>query len=131
MKFNINILYWIAMAGLLVYFAYIRGWIYADFPFITADQAYTILHEDDNVTLLDVRTENEYKYGHIKGTILIPLKELNSQLSKLPKDKKIIVYCQSGNRSITASRLLKKNGFTPINLTGGYLAWRRAGLDKR
>ena len=131
MKFNINILYWIAMAGLALYFAYIKGWIFADFPSISAPQAYSMIREDENSTLLDVRTQAEYNYGHIKGAILIPLTQLKTSLDKLPKNKKIIVYCQTGNRSVTASRLLKKNGYSPINVKGGYLAWRREGLDKK
>lgn len=131
MKLDINVLYWIAMAGLVLYYAYTKGWILADFQSVSATQAYTMIKEDKNSTLLDVRTQGEYNYGHIRGATLIPLKQLEENLSKLPKDKQIIVYCQTGNRSVTASRLLKKNGYTPINVKGGYLAWRKGKLDKR
>lgn len=131
MKFNINILYWIAMVGLVLYYAYTKGWILANFQTIPVTQLYTMIESDKNVTLLDVRTEGEYNYGHIKGAKLIPLDQLKDNLSKLSKDKKIVVYCQSGNRSVSASRLLEKNGYIPINVKGGYLAWRREGLDKK
>ncbi len=119
------------MALLALSYAYMRGWILTDFPSVSATQAYTMIKSDDNITLLDVRTQAEYNYGHIKGATLIPLDKLQDNLSKLSKEKKIVVYCQSGNRSIKASRLLEKNGYLPINLKGGYLAWRREGLDKR
>lgn len=131
MKFNINILYWIAMVGLVLYYAYTKGWILANFQTIPVTQLYTMIESDKNVTLLDVRTEGEYNYGHIKGAKLIPLDQLKDNLSKLSKDKKIVVYCQSGNRSVSASRLLEKNGYIPINVKGGYLAWRRERLDKK
>jgi len=118
-----NILYWIAMAGILVYFSYTKGWILADFEFITPQQAQMLIEEDQNVTLLDVRTVEEFKTGHIRGAKLIPLSKLKANLDKLKKDKqkKIIVYCRSGNRSVAASRILKANGFTPLNVKTGMI----------
>jgi rhodanese-related sulfurtransferase len=116
-----NILYWIAMAGLLLYFSYSKGWILANFESISPKQAQVLLKNDNNVTLLDVRTEEEYKSGHIKGARLIPLGALEANLAKLEADrhKKIIVYCRSGNRSIAASRILEKHGFIPFNVKQG------------
>jgi len=123
MKKYTNILYWIAMAGLLFYIAYSKGWILANFESITPKQAQTLLVNDDNVTLLDVRTIEEYKNGHIRGATLIPLSQLEANLDKLTtqKNKKIIVYCRSGNRSISASRILVKHGFTPLNVKEGII----------
>jgi len=116
-----TVLYWIAMAGILFYFSYSKGWILADFESITPKQAQTLLMNDNNVTLLDVRTIKEYKSGHIRGATLIPLSQLEANLNKLTmqKNKKIIVYCHSGNRSIAASRILEKHGFTPLNVKQG------------
>jgi len=123
MKKYTNILYWIAMAGLLFYIAYSKGWILANFESITPKQTQTLLVNDDNVTLLDVRTIEEYKNGHIRGATLIPLSQLEANLDKLTtqKNKKIIVYCRSGNRSISASRILVKHGFTPLNVREGII----------
>ena len=121
MKKTSNILYWIAMAGLLFYFAYTKGWILANFEFITPKQAEALILNDDNVTLLDVRTVEEYKSGHIRGAKLIPVGKLEANLDKLKADrhKKIIVYCRSGNRSVAASRILEKHGFVPLNVKQG------------
>jgi rhodanese-related sulfurtransferase len=121
MKKTTNILYWIAMAGLLFYFAYTKGWILTNFDSISPKQAQTLILNDDNVTLLDVRTVEEYKSGHIRGAKLIPVGKLEANLDKLKADrhKKIIVYCRSGNRSVTASRILEKHGFVPLNVKQG------------
>jgi len=109
------------MAGLLFYFAYTKGWILANFESITPRQAQTLIQNDDNVTLLDVRTVDEYKSGHIRGAKLIPLGKLEANLDKLKADrnKKIVVYCRSGNRSVAASRILEKHGFVPLNVKQG------------
>lgn len=118
-----NILYWIAMVSLLFWFAYTKGWILANFESIDAKTALTLLENDDNVTLLDVRTIPEYKEGHLRDARLIPLDALSKNLGMLKKvkNKKIIVYCRSGSRSVSASRILGKNGFTPLNVKGGII----------
>ena len=78
------------------------------------------------MTLLDVRTDKEYRQGHIPGSIHVPLEEIGARAKKLRKDKDIIVYCQSGNRSIWAIKRLMGMGFTNLeHLKGGYHAWKR------
>ena len=126
-----NILYWIAMVGLVVYFSYTKGWIFANFESITAKQAQELLQDDINVTLLDVRTIKEFKSGHLRNAKLIPLSELEKNLDKLQADKhkKIIVYCRSGNRSISASRILEKHGFTPLNVKQGMVGLLGTDLE--
>ena len=72
--------------------------------------------------VLDVRSLQEYKEGHIDGAILIPEYELKFRKNELPKnkDEKIIVYCQSGNRSRKACNYLKQIGYKNVyNLFGG------------
>lgn len=117
------------MAGLLFWFAYSKGWILANFDSIEAKQAIYLLENDDNVTLLDVRTIQEYKAGHLRDATLIPLEVLSENLSKLEQDKnkKIIVYCRTGSRSVSASRILEENGFTPLNVKGGIIQLVGAG----
>ena len=117
------ILYWIAMAGLFISFAYSKGWILADFEFVNAKQAIVRLADDSNITLLDVRTVKEYEEKHLKSAINIPVQKLDSSLNRLEKikSKPIMVYCRSGSRSIKASRILEKNGFTPLNVEGGII----------
>jgi len=118
------------MAGMLFWFAYTKGWILANFESIDAKQAIHLLENDENVTLLDVRTIEEYKEGHLRDATLIPVHALADNLGMLKQDKnkKIIVYCRTGNRSVSASRILEKNGFTPFNVKGGILELQGAGV---
>ena len=123
MKKITNILYWVAMVAIVFWFAYTKGWILANFESIDAKTAITLLENDDNVSLLDVRTIEEYKEGHLRDARLIPLQTLSSNLSmlKADKNKKILVYCRSGSRSVAASRILESHGFTPVNVKGGII----------
>jgi rhodanese-related sulfurtransferase len=78
------------------------------------------------MTVLDTRTDKEYKQGHIPGAIHIELSDVGSKAKKLRKDKEMLVYCQNGNRSIWAIKRLMGMGFTNLyNLKGGYGAWKR------
>tara|TARA_B100000575_G_C22744263_1_gene444749 strand:+ start:261 stop:491 length:231 start_codon:yes stop_codon:yes gene_type:complete len=67
----------------------------------------------------------EHADGAIPNTDCIPLQEIGQRLSELNdyKDKKIIVYCRSGNRSEKATKILKENGFDAFNLIGGMNSW--------
>jgi NADPH-dependent 2,4-dienoyl-CoA reductase/sulfur reductase-like enzyme/rhodanese-related sulfurtransferase len=76
--------------------------------------------------LLDVRRPDEYACGSIPGSTHIPLDELRQRLSELPRDREIITYCQSGQRSYIAARLLIQHGLRVRNLTGSYRTWRAA-----
>lgn len=121
------ILYWIAMAGMFASFAYSKGWILADFESINAKKAITLLENENNITILDVRTLKEYSNQHLLNAKHIPVQKLTENLSMLKDDKNkcIIVYCRSGNRSIKASRILEENGFTPLNVEGGIIELMR------
>lgn len=70
--------------------------------------------------LLDVRTTNEVAQGSLKGAYHIPLDDLRCRLHELPKDKEIIVSCQSGLRSYLAERILKQSGYQAKNLDGAF-----------
>lgn len=126
----INILYVVIFALAAAVFAYQKGWVLADFDSISPQEASMLSKQDNTVTILDVRTPEEYAAGHIASAILIPLGTLSSSLQKLDgaKDKKIIVYCKSGNRSVAASRILKEHGFHPINVKSGFDGWVSDGL---
>jgi len=124
-----NIFFYLAIALITGYLAYVKGWIFSDFESISPKQAYELLQKDPSIALLDVRTPEEYAPEHIAGATLIPVQVLSENLSKLAKDKKIIVYCHSGARSVAASRILTQNGFTPLNVKGGISAWKSDGLS--
>ncbi|HVZ24566.1 MAG TPA: rhodanese-like domain-containing protein [Sediminibacterium sp.] len=70
--------------------------------------------------IIDVRTEMEYKTGHIPGSVNIPLDRLAQQLGKLTKDKPFITCCASGMRSASARQLMRSNGFTEVYNGGGW-----------
>ena len=81
--------------------------------------------------VLDVRTAAERQRSVIKGSIHIPLHELGRRIDELNKhkNKEIICYCQSGNRSLSAAARLKKSGFTVANMKGGIAEWNSSGLQ--
>lgn len=82
------------------------------------------LDENKNKILIDVRSPNEYRSGHIPTAVNIPVQELGHCIGDVAKDKQVFVYCQSGMRSRQAGRILAKHGFTDImNLRGGILSW--------
>jgi rhodanese-related sulfurtransferase len=68
--------------------------------------------------VVDVRTPAEYKDGHVKGAINLPLQTLGNNLNKLKKDQVIITCCRSGSRSGIAKRMLKANGFEQVHNGG-------------
>ncbi|MFZ5943090.1 MAG: rhodanese-like domain-containing protein [Bacillota bacterium] len=78
-----------------------------------------------DVFFLDVRTVNEYSRGHIPGSKNIPLHQLGKRLAEIPRDKTIIVVCQSGTRSAKGTVKLLKQGFKNVfSLKGGMVAWK-------
>jgi len=122
-------LFWIVMVLLGIYILYSKGMIMANFKSLSPKVAYEMVQNDDNLTLLDVRTIEEFKKdGHLAGAKLIPLNQLSTHLDMLDRSKKVLVYCRSGNRSASAARLLGNEGFTVFNLDGGISAWRSQKL---
>lgn len=87
---------------------------------ISTNELKTIIHDQHKV-FIDVRTPREYKANGLKQFKNVPL---GSDFSKLPKDKEIVVICQSGMRSKQACGKLKKMGYTNItNVRGGMSAY--------
>lgn len=64
--------------------------------------------------LVDVRSPQEYAYGHVTGAVNIPVQELQQRLNELPRDLPIMLYCRSGSRSGMALQLLQAAGFTEV-----------------
>ena len=78
------------------------------------------LPRDGSVTLLDTRTEGEYRRGHIEGFRNIPVDELRQRIGEIETGKPVYVICQSGLRSYIATRLLEGYGFEAYNFAGGF-----------
>lgn len=93
---------------------------------ITGEEAKRIMDSGVPHIILDVRSEAEYRTGHIEGAILIPHTEIDQKApSMLPdKDALILVYCRSGNRSKVASEALLDLGYKNIREFGGITDWQ-------
>ena len=83
------------------------------------------MRRQGGVLLLDVRTRRERDARHIPGSLHIPLHELRKRAEELHphRGREIVCYCQSGNRSVTAALLLKKQGFRTASMRGGIVDW--------
>jgi len=77
-----------------------------------------------DITIIDIRTANEWAEGHIEGSVNIPLNQLSKRMEAVPGSGQVIVHCQGGYRSMIAASFLEKQGRTNIiDLLGGYSAW--------
>ena len=86
--------------------------------------------DSEDALLLDVRTASECASGIINGAVNIPLDKLESSADQLPRDKKILVYCATGNRSQMACNILALHGIeNSANVDGGIFAWKREGFE--
>ena len=88
--------------------------------------------ENKSVQLIDVRTPEEFKEGHIKnaGNINFYDSDFLTQMNTLDKNKPLYIYCRSGGRSGKAATQLKEQGFTEIyDLQGGILDWKKNNLE--
>lgn len=86
---------------------------------------------DNGAVLIDVRSESEYRAGHVKGSVNIPLQNLKQELPKLKNEKNIIVFCQSGARSARAKSILKQNGFQNVINGGGWRSVNQIIQDRK
>ncbi len=93
---------------------------------ITMSQAVTMMNEEQNYIILDVRTVEEFRDKHIPGAINIPNETIGTDdIPELrDKDQLILVYCRSGNRSKQASEKLAALGYTNIVEFGGINDWQ-------
>jgi rhodanese-related sulfurtransferase len=115
-------------ALLIIYIEYGRRT--ALYKNISAQEA-TVLQNHESAIFLDIREKAEYAQGHLINSISIPVKSLLKVISQLSKykDKPIIVYCASGNRSIQGSKILTGQEFSQVyNLSGGIHAWQKSNL---
>lgn len=99
---------------------------------ISAQDAYQIMRNNKSAIVVDVRSRREYETGYIPGAISLPGYDITSKAEKTLPDLNatILVYCQSGVRSRTASALLVSMGYTNVYNFGGINAWPYARLVK-
>ena len=92
---------------------------------ITAQEAKTIMDNEEGYVVLDVREQDEYDAGHIPGAILIPYTQIEEKANEIlpDQDQLILVYCRSGRRSKIAAEALVELGYTNIKEFGGIIDW--------
>ncbi len=75
--------------------------------------------------LIDVREPSEFAAGHVPGARNVPMSSLEAEVPRLDPGAETFIICESGRRSATAARQLKRAGFTDVfSVTGGTAAWR-------
>lgn len=97
---------------------------------LTTDEFQTKLASSRNGQLVDVRTPEEFKNGHLANAENIDYKNtaFREQIKSLDKNKPVFVYCLGGVRSAAAADILHENGFTEVyDMQGGYMKWTAAG----
>lgn len=77
--------------------------------------------------LLDVREDDEWRRGHAAGAQHIPMGEVPTRLHEIDPKAKLYVVCKLGGRSMRVAQYLQGNGYQPVNVNGGMLAWAAAG----
>lgn len=95
---------------------------------LTVEQAEEWMNE--GALVIDVREPFEFAEGHIPQAKNIPLGELSRRLDEVPRDKRLVLVCRSGNRSSKAARFLMERGYPPDaigNLEGGMRRWQAEG----
>lgn len=111
----------------------IKTWLDAGFKcvqanMLSASQLKQLFDAEEDLFVLDVRRSGEFVSGHVPKAVNIPLAELSSKISQLPKDRTLTIICASGYRSSIANGILERAGFKSTRLvSGGTLAWKEAG----
>lgn len=102
-----------------------KNMVKAEYHKISQDEAKKRMDEHENIMIIDVRQENEYKEGHIKDAVLIPLDTIGDEMPEALPDlqQEILVYCRSGKRSEQASRKLVALGYANVYDFGGINTW--------
>ncbi|MBT5856342.1 rhodanese-like domain-containing protein [bacterium] len=97
---------------------------------ITVEQLKTLLDEKADISLIDVREEDEYAVTNIKQATLLPLSRFAELAVTLDKSKAYVIHCKLGGRSAQATHYLLDQGFKSVkNVIGGITAWDAAGYN--
>jgi rhodanese-related sulfurtransferase len=99
-----------------------------EFPSVTPAALEAAVSAPDGPLLLDVRTDEEFAGGHVRGALSIPLQQLPDRLEELSafKERGVIAYCEHGRRAERALQLLRDAGFQKLQLLDGNMQrWRK------
>jgi rhodanese-related sulfurtransferase len=87
------------------------------------------MRDAGELELIDVRMGFEWEAGRLAGARHVEVNELTARASSIPKDRPVVFYCRSGNRSGMAAQAFREAGFDAYNLAGGIIAWVHRGLS--
>ncbi|MEZ4982868.1 MAG: rhodanese-like domain-containing protein [Saprospiraceae bacterium] len=93
------------------------------------EQFKNLMEKNPDAVVLDVRTPQEFAEGNIPGAMLVDVNgpDFNAKVDAMDKNKKYLIYCRSGSRSVTACNAMADKGFKDLtNLLGGYQAWAQS-----
>ncbi len=111
----------------ILLFSFVLWMLYRQFASVKGLRTLTpemFQSETKDNKVIDVREVHEYKRGHIKGAVNVPLSQLQQRMGDIPKDRTVYLYCHSGMRSKQAAKQLGRNGYTDIaHLRGGMMSW--------
>lgn len=89
-----------------------------------------LIEDKTDMTVIDVRPAADLKNGFIDGSVNIPVTELEGRLSEVPKDKMVVVYCNTGTKSVEAAKILSKAGYDVTNVIEGTKEYDYKSLKK-
>lgn len=120
----------IIIVGLLLFWQFNRGSAVSSIQLkysyqrLLPEEAYSLIENNTDVIILDVRSKKEFDKGHLKNAQMLPLKELKGQIEELDRQSTYVVYCENGKDSLKASKILAESGFSRVyTITGGYNKW--------
>jgi rhodanese-related sulfurtransferase len=114
----------------LLYFASVALVFGAAYKNLPSTEVKKMMEQKKNIFLLDVRTPDEYRQGHIKGAVLIPIGEIERRLAEVPRNRPVVTYCAVGSRSSLVSGFLAGKGYNETyNMQDGIMGWSRNGLQ--
>lgn len=109
-------------------YQYVRPKEERNYTSVKVAEAYDLIREDKDIYILDVRTREEYRKGHLRGAKNIPLDDFEKRMGQVPVNKKVLVYCRTGARSVRAVRRLEVAGYQSLfHMHEGYRGWKKAG----
>jgi rhodanese-related sulfurtransferase len=85
------------------------------------------LAQSGGAQIVDVRTEAEHEAGHVAGDVHVPLERVSESAGELDKDRPVVFYCRSGDRSAMAAEAFRASGWDASSMEGGLVAWAEAG----
>lgn len=95
---------------------------------LTVEEAYDRIRTGEDMIIVDVRTRDEYREGHLMNSRSIPMEDFKKHMNRIPRDKPVLLYCQDGATSIRAIRYLEVAGYEDLlHMHEGFRGWSEAG----